>query len=346
MLQKEYLKIKDIALHKVGNKLNQDGIILSRSTLNFDDEVKELLIKYFITPFRSDEYHHLHHDIDLQENPVYAAVSRIFDEPGSLFDQSVLLARHLYEQSHHPKIKGGEFYVVYFTDCMLGNEQLEAVGLFKSETKETFLKVYPSEDGFEIGSESGININKLDKGCLIFNTEREEGFRIAIIDNTNRGNEAKYWADSFLRVSRRRDSFHDTSQVLSLCRDFVSEVLPQEHPVHKGEQAILLNRSMEALRNEKVDMADFAREVFEKPEIIDQFNRYKQSYQQERDIEIRDQFTPAPDALKRKGMGTMTSIRLDRNFNIQVYGGDQLIERGYDEARGMYYYRLYFREEE
>jgi len=55
------------------------------------------------------------------------------------------------------------------------------------------LKVYPSGDGFEIESEKGININKLDKGCLIFNTERESGYVVAIVDNTNKGTEAQYW---------------------------------------------------------------------------------------------------------------------------------------------------------
>ncbi|MDR0604368.1 MAG: hypothetical protein LBG80_08720 [Bacteroidales bacterium] len=40
-------------------------------------------------------------------------------------------------------------------------------------------------------SEKGININKLDKGCLIFNTERENGYIVAVVDNTNKGTDAQ-----------------------------------------------------------------------------------------------------------------------------------------------------------
>ena len=40
-----------------------------------------------------------------------------------------------------------------------------SVGLFKSENKDTFLKVFPNktDGGFVIESEKGININKLDR---------------------------------------------------------------------------------------------------------------------------------------------------------------------------------------
>lgn len=44
-------------------------------------------------------------------------------------------------------------------------------------------------------------------------------------------------------------------------------------------------------------------------------------------------------------MGTMTTIRLDKNFDINIHGGEQYIVRGYDEERKMYYYQLFFKEE-
>lgn len=35
-----------------------------------------------------------------------------------------------------------------------------AIGLFKSENKDTFLKIYSKDDDFEIEADNGININK------------------------------------------------------------------------------------------------------------------------------------------------------------------------------------------
>jgi len=342
MLYKEYLKIQSLSLHKVGNRLNQDDIIFSKSLLSFSEELKEVLINYFVSPFKSEEYYNLSHSSDIELNEVYTYVSKIFENPNVLYKQSVNLAKHLYEQSTHPKIKGGEFYVVYFKDFIVDGKTMDAVGLFKSENKDTFLKVYPSGDGFEIESEKGININKLDKGCLIFNTEKENGYLVSIVDNTNKGAEAKYWTEDFLHVCSRKDSYNQTHNMLSLCKNFVSQ-LPEDDG--KANKALIINKSIEALKNESVNVDTFAEQVFEKPEMVEKFKQYKETYQAERDIQIDDTFETSSQALKRKGMGSMTTIKLDKNFDVNIHGGEQFIERGYDKKRGMHYYQLFFKEE-
>ena len=65
----------------------------------------------------------------------------------------------------------GEFYMVLFDNVVVDGEVCNALGIFKSENKDTFLKVYLKDQNFELGSQQGINIKKLDKGCIIFNTE-------------------------------------------------------------------------------------------------------------------------------------------------------------------------------
>ena len=252
------------------------------------------------------------------------------------------LAKHLYENSTHPKIKMGEFYVVYFRNCIIDHQYVDAIGIFKSENKETFLKIYSKEDDFEIESDTGININKLDKGCLIFNIEKENGYVVAIVDNTNKGSEAKYWTDDFLHVRSRKDSFNQTQNMLSLCKSFVSQ-MPNVNG--KIEKATFMNRSVETLKEESVNFDDFAEQVFETPKLVSDFKHYKEIYQKERDIEIDDTFETAPSAIKRRATGTMTTIKLDKNFDINIHGGEQYVVRGYDEVRGMYYYQLFFKEE-
>ncbi|MDR2406883.1 MAG: nucleoid-associated protein, partial [Bacteroidales bacterium] len=114
MIYKEYIKIESIVVHSVGNKLNQENMHLSKRNLSIDVKINQLLTNYFISSFKSSEYFNFHHDIDLNMNEVFACASKIFDNPETLLEQSVNLAKHLYEQSTHPKIKGGEFYTVYF----------------------------------------------------------------------------------------------------------------------------------------------------------------------------------------------------------------------------------------
>ena len=154
MINSEFAKIEAIVLHKTGNKLNEEGIRFSKEPVRINELLEELLIKYFFSPFKQNEYYNLSHETDINLNEVYSYVSAIFDDPENLFEQSVNIAKHLYEQSVHPKIRGGELYVVYFKDCNIDGEPMDAVGIFKSETRETYLKIYPDGDGFGIDSDA------------------------------------------------------------------------------------------------------------------------------------------------------------------------------------------------
>jgi hypothetical protein len=346
MLITEQIEIQAIAVHNVGNKLNEEGIRFSKSELRTDETINNLLLTYFLSPFKSEEYYTLFHESDLNLNEVYAFVSEIFDNPENLFEQSINLAKHLYEKSIHPKVRGGEFYVTYFKDCILDGEQVDAVGLFKSETKETFLKVYPQNDGFSIESEAGINIHKLDKGCLVFNTEREKGYKVAVVDNLNKGGEAQYWIDHFLHVLVRNDDYYQTKNVLNLCKSFVVEKFPEQFEASKADQAEMLNKSVKFFKeNDNFDMDDFANEVMQAPEMISSFKSYKTEFEIEHGVEINDSFDISNSAVKKQSKFFRSVIKLDKNFHIYVHGNNENIVKGFDQQSGMHYYQLFFNEE-
>ncbi|GHV72593.1 hypothetical protein FACS1894201_02720 [Bacteroidia bacterium] len=337
-------KIHFIALHKIGVKFLDGYIVLSKNTLSITEDISNLLLRYFISPFKSNEYFNFYHNIDINMNEVCVCVSKIFDNPKTLLEQSQNLAKHLYDQSTHPKIKGGEFYTVYFRDCIMDGKTVDAVGLFKSENKDTFLKVFPKGDGFEIESEKGININKLDKGCLIFNTERENGYIVAVVDNTNKGVEAQYWIDDFLHIRQRKDEYYNTQNVLSLCKDFVKNELPQQFDVSKADQIDILNKSVKFFKeNDNFNMAEFANEVIKQPEVINSFNQYKSTYVQEYGLELADDFTISDSAVKKQARVFKNVIKLDKNFHIYVHGNRDLIEQGSDN-KGKFY-KIYYKEE-
>lgn len=278
-------------------------------------------------------------------NEVYSYISKIFERPELLHEASINLAKHLYEQSNHPKIKRGEFYVVYFEECNINGETVEAVGLFKSENKDTFLKVYPSGAGLEVESQQGININKLDKGALIFNTEKESGYIVSVVDNTNKSSEAQYWIDDFLHVCHRKDAYYNTEHVMSLAKSFVSKELPKTFDVSKADQADLLNKTAQFFKDkDNFDMDKFTQEVISQPDVIDSFLRYKESYQQDRDIDIADNFNISDTAVKKQVKAFKSVIKLDKNFHIYIHGDRQLIEQGEDN-KGKYY-KVYYSEEQ
>lgn len=338
--------IKSIVVHNIGNKLREEEIQISKSTLELDNPVKDLLLKYFLSSFKSVEYYNLHHESEVQLNEVYTYITRIFDDPDELLVQSINLAKHLYEQSTHPKIKSGEFYVVYFKRCMVEDQEVDAIGLFKSENKDTYLKVYPKGDNFEINYEDGININKLDKGCLIFNIEKDQGYLVSIVDSVSRGFEAQYWKDDFLHLRPREDNYHHTKNILNLCKSFVVEKLPEDFETTKADQAIMLNKSVDYFKlKDSFRIDDFAAEVIEQPEVIKAFKEYSSQFEMDRDVKLIDGFDISSSALKKQQKVFKSVIKLDKNFHIYIHGNREMIERGTDEANGMHYYKFFYKEE-
>lgn len=345
MIYCEKSALKYVIVHIVGNKSFNENVIYSASETILDEDLVGVLNMYYLQSFKTEEYYQLYHESDLVLNEVYTYVSKIFDEPKQLYEQSVNLAKHLYEQSTHPRIKGGEFYTVYFKDCIFDGETLDAVGLFKSENKETFLKVLRENGSFNLVSDKGINIKKLDKGCLIFNKDRENGYVVAVVDNTNKDVEAQYWIDDFLHVRQRKDEYANTQNFMALAKNFVIKELPKEFEVSKADQIDLLNKSLHFFKEkETFNINDFFHEVIAQPEVIERFHQYKQEYEDQSDIVIDNQFKISESACKKQQRSYKRVINLDKKIQIVIAGNRQNIEQGKDD-RGKFY-KVYYTDEE
>lgn len=193
-------QIETISLHRVGNKNKSEGVFLSAEPFSLNDETTGLLKEYFFKPFRDKEenYFRFTHDVDIEFNEIFKIATNIFADPDSTHANSKRIATHLFEQSEHPHIKSGEVYVAYLSGIMLDNQKVDAVGIFKSELKHDFLQFEEKGSNLDIVIQQGININKLDKGCLIFNANKEDGYKILSVDSNRY--DTKYWLENFLDV--------------------------------------------------------------------------------------------------------------------------------------------------
>jgi hypothetical protein len=337
--------IQSIALHKVGNKSSDEPFVLSKSLLSCDEEMKEVLSSYFLNAFTSEEYYRFFHDNNLLMNEVYSYAKAIFQQPEALLEQSVHIARHLYNHSAHPKVKGGELYVAYFTDYTYQGEKLDAIGIFKSENKDTFLQVKLKDDTFNVHTQEGINLHKLDKGCLIINKEQENGFVLSIVDNTNRSVEAQYWKDDFLKVMVMNNHYHQTNLFLGIAKQFVTQQLDEEFELNKADKIDLLNRSVNYFKsNNQFEIESFESEVFQHPNIIESFRQFDQTYRAEHDVDLADSFVISEQAVKKQARVFKSVLKLDKNFHIYIHGDRELIEQGTDE-HGRKYYKIYYQNE-
>jgi hypothetical protein len=343
MISFENTILSGISVHYIGNRIQEEPIRVTESPLLLDQDVKELLTKYFTKFFKDQPFYHFFHESDMKFNEGFGITKEIFQDPKSLHINSIKLARHLYSVCDHPNIKSGEFYVVFFEHVYLGDQICNAVGMFKSENKETFLKVFPKDKGYIIEREQGVSINKLDKGCIVFNVEAEKGFNIMSIDNTNKSEGAQYWTEKFLKIEPKKDNYYHTHNYMTMCHDFAMEVF-SEAPL--AERLSLSKESVDFFKkNEIFDKAAFHEKALKTPEIIDAFEDYKSRYQEERGLDIVDEFDVAPAAVKKLKRVFKSVIKLDKNFHIYVHGNHDYIRKGFDEALGMNYYQIFFREE-
>jgi hypothetical protein len=337
--------IDQFFVHRVGNKFAEEDYFISKKGVNTNEELRDLLSHYFLSSFKSEELYQFKHDIELPLNEVNSCVKKVFENSETLYDQSVNLAKHLYNQSVHPKIKGGEFYVVYFRDCVLNGDYMDGIGLFKSENKDTFLQVEQRMDGFDIESRKGVNINKLDKACVIFNKGEETGYTLAAIDSTNKGNEAQYWKDSFLEIIQLNNEFHQTNQFLGIAKQFVTKQLGEDFEVSKADQIDLLNRSVNYFKkHDTFEKEEFETEVFANENVIESFRKFDQHYRQEHEVELSNSFEISAQAVKKQARIFKSILKLDKNFHIYIHGNRELIEQGTDE-NGRKFYKIYYETE-
>lgn len=195
--------------------------------------------------------------------------------------------------------------------------------------------------------ENAININKLDKGVLIFNIEKENGYKVVVIDKTNGGQEAAvYWKNQFLQLKIRNDSFNQTSNALGIYKNFITQKLDDEFEMSKADKIDLLNRSMKYFKEKDTfDMDEFTGEVIGNPKAIESFKTFKNQYEQEFDSPIADTFEISDNAVKKQSRIYKSVLKLDKNFHIYIHGNKDLIERGFDDGKAMNYYKVYFKEE-
>ena len=244
MIYCENSSLQALSLSIVGNRLHDDGVQKSECLIELNDKLRQVLVQYFISSFKTEERYRFFHHSGLDFNFVYSLVTDIFNSPEMLLEYSGQLADQLYEMSGHNMIKSGEFYVAYFNQIEFDGQKSDAIGLFKSENKDTFLMVSSQNRTTVIEQLEGTDIRKLDKGCLIFNTKKEEGYRIAVVDNSN-NSEAKYWIEDFLNIKPCQDNYFQTRNFMTVCKNFLSKQLPEEFEVSKADQVELLNKSVQ-----------------------------------------------------------------------------------------------------
>lgn len=342
-------QIESLSIHKVGNKSRNEPIFISNEPYKLNDEITPLIKEFFLKPFREKEenYFQFAHEVDLDFNEIYLQSTRLFDNPQKSHEISSIITRYLYEQSNHPHIKNGEVYVAHITNVSIDNNVVDAIGIFKSEIKSDFIELNENESHLDVILKQGISLDKLDKGCLIFNFKKEEGYKILTIDSNRY--DARYWLEHFLSVDAFQDENFFTKKYLKFAQDFAKEVVGQAED--KKEEVMFMNRAMNHFaKNDQFEETAFLNEVLDNPDFIPEFKSFKADKGAKYSIEDISSFPISNSAVSDARRKFKNVISLDTNITIKLdfvnpESAEKFLEKGWDEEKQMYYYLAYFNKE-
>lgn len=331
------IELNQFITHFIAQEPEQS--ILSDQLSQIVNNGEAFFLKYLVLPLKQEELFHLSLDSDL-----YRWTVGIFEELESLKEQSHFMAKKLSSCSSHHAVKEGFLNVAHFEQLEVNGEQVDALGIFKTESDEVFLKILRDEEKgqFVVGHEYGYPLNALDKGCLILNYQKEDGFVVLMLDKA-KTNEAQYWKNDFLELKAIQNSFTNTNDWISLTKSFVQESLVEE--TLPTERIEIMNRAAGYFQDSSTFKQDeFEASVLIEEPVIQSFRNYNNNYRLANETAPENEFEISAQAVKKKHQVFKSVLKLDKNFHVYVHGNRNKIERGV-EPDGRKFYKLYYDEE-
>lgn len=340
-------RIQGLALARLGNPLRDGGLQTSKELCHYEAAEAELLTHCFLKPFRVMEEHRFHHDRSLEENQVYNCAKAIFADPTKLLEYSVQIARRLYDKSDHPNIKPGDLCMSLMDGLIINGKQTKGLCLVKCENTVPFLEISVANGDLHLMTHQGIYPDKIDKGCLIFDDQADEGFSVLVFDKG--GADPLFWNRRFLSVVPRTSDDFLTKRYSELCMEFAKRGLPASASHEDRYQ--LANRAVNYL----VDAEEFDRSAFEQqalcePKVIDRFQEFKDGYEEGEGFKLDDSFRVSKDIAAKAKHRMKGLLRLDTGAEIRFKSqflddAETLLEHGYDDTSGMRFVKILYNEE-
>lgn len=345
MITRKNASISKFIIHKVGNKFNDTKNAFSEKTVDFDEASYNLMLPFLLRPFSSVvQSYRFNHHANISLNEINSYSKQIFNDEEAFVDVSKHIVTHLYEQSTSANIKTGDVLVVMFEGIEFNDITTNALGIFKIETKVDFFQTYLENNSYDVLVQKGISSKKVDKGCLILNQTDAEGNIILSVDNNSY--DAQYWINQFLNIKYADDANSHTQQYIELCKEFSTEILKTSYGAQ--EQNTFLAKTIDFFKeNEIVNIERFKEEVFQEDKHKSLFDDYKKTFEDEQNIVMRNQFDVAEAVVNKEKKKIKTDIKLDTNIQIKLdidapEASSEYLERGFDDEKKMYYYKVFF----
>ena len=345
----EDVRIAGLVLAKVGNPSRDEPLQTSKQVLLVEDEDQGMLSSIFLRPFKSlgMQGHRFHHHTSLEKHELNECAAAVLGDEAALLERGCEVAKRLYSKSSHPNIKSGDLCISLIDGLEIEGEKKRAICILKSESVTPFLSISAKDGDLQLSTEQGINPEKIDKGCLILDHCAGKGYYVLTFDRA--GSESRFWVRDFLGVVPISDPTLMTKKVAEMAMAAVAsdgaEVDDDSPPWKVNDSA------KEALSyfdgKKKFSLQEFEEQALRTPQAKAKFAAERKRVEEEEGVKVADAFDISKRDVVKAKKGMKSVMKLDTGVEIRlkpkvVDNPDTVLEKGFDEAKGMKFIKVYY----
>ncbi|HRJ09909.1 MAG TPA: nucleoid-associated protein [Prosthecobacter sp.] len=337
-----------IVLAKVGNPQRQEPLQTSRQVFDIAEADQEVLTALFLKPFKNLIAHRFVHHASLDHHEMHRCSRALFADPSRMLETGVEIARRLHAKSNHPNIKSGDLCIVFIKEIHIEGELVNGLCILKSESVVPFLSITTQDGDLHLSTQQGIQPEKIDKGCLILDYQGAKGGYVLTFDRS--GEDTKFWVREFLGVEAVPDSAFLTNAYAKMAVSFIEE----HKPAGDTPPWDTCNAAREALayfeEREQFDLGEFEQEVLKSPDAVAAFEDHRARVVEEQGQPLDTRFEISKKDITKAKRRIGAVLKLDTGVEIHVKSTlstehDPVLERGYDDAKGMKFVKVYYKEQ-
>lgn len=332
--------ISHISIHTIHHKPN--NIEFRQVPVTLGDEKENCnLAKALLKGFNRDAVYRFSSGESGEISAFEIFVNEFTGSSAEFNDFSAGLARE-WIKSDHEETKEHELIFCQFRDIQTGTENSIGYGIFLINSFEKFVQIIRTNHDVSIRLMEGVNLKKLKYSALIIPGADQNQADLYFKDNVYEF-KSDVFIDRYLRAKPVRNNFYNTANHLNILKAYVDHELQDAEPLEKIEK---IARTADYFSShDHFDQKEYNSAIFDNPGQREAFDKFREQYAMDKDINIVDEFDVSPGAVKKNFSRIRSVIKLDRNFHVYVHGNRQNIVRGYDPERGKHYYQLFFDEE-
>lgn len=307
-------KITHLVTHRVGNRSRDEGFTLSDEEGAVDDLVSALLLRHYALPLAlKTEIMDFQHESNLELNELRVFVKSIFADSNNFLQNSKNIARHLYSNSSHANISGGELIVIKLSDVRCEGITVDAIAILRVENKEDYLKVVESDRGINLTPRKGVSLSRVQKGILILSND----LQIRAIDNL--GTKTKYWLEKFVQCKPRLTPEAAVASSSSIIKNITAQAANEEE---KDAVVQAINKTLQSgSRTSVSELCDAASNIIG-PDLVDKAIK---SVELRTGLHIPKEYTLESKSVALKSQGSISKKVVGDGITVVVTNSHAII---------------------